>query len=504
MTIDYLPRYPNTRAREALSPSQHATLNSVISTSLAQILALPPDKRDRTNTLSFISSYARDHAQSILQDLIWGGAGSEQRSKSKVERTISLRVLLLAEKLAAQLDLQTLIDISVVYGKTSPRRTRDLLSAVHNALGTEIEEHVRLEAVPAFTALLASPVGTQGLYGLRKTTHVLLSFLRASPRPLIRLFARDKLFVLSLARAYNEGLTALAQAYGGIRPSRLSSVKRVEDLDDWERVFLEAKTALVDAFHTLLTTLLGDIHEDVPAGLALEAAFEVVFALVDLQSASTSIEELIPFVNQTLLADYQRTYDLAGSLAKATKRTDDARTELLESALRPLDAPDGQGKDTVLKLLIHSSGMPPGIDNLGKGVSRVVAVDKGKGRAPAAVALLERDPKLDEAVTQVLDILPEQSPDYVRFVLSHPDYPYRGDAERLIGALLEGTAPDAEEVEGAIAQEAATLISISPPSQQQTTSTEQYSFTKERQNVFDNEQMDLSRMRVGKKTYVSI
>lgn len=354
MTVDHLPRYPNTRAREALSPSQHATLNSVISTSLAQILALPPDKRDRTNALAFISSYARDHAQVILQDLIWHGAGSEQRSKSKVERTISQRVLLLAEKFAAQLDLQTLIDISVVYGKTSPRRTRDLLSAAHNATGTELEDHVRSEAVPAFTALLVSPVGTQGLYGLRKTTHVLLSFLRAAPRPLIRPFARDKYLVLALARAYNEGLAALAQGYGGIRPSRLSSVNQAEDLDEWERVFLEAKTALVDAFHILLTTLLGDISEDAPTGPTLEAAFEVVFALVDLQSASTSTEELIPCVNQTLLADYQRTYDLAGALAKATKRTDDARTELLESALRPLDAPDGQIKDTMLKLLIRS------------------------------------------------------------------------------------------------------------------------------------------------------
>ncbi|KAF7794788.1 hypothetical protein EIP86_005930 [Pleurotus ostreatoroseus] len=500
MTVSSLPRYPTSRAREALSPSQLASLNSTISCSLAQILALPPAKRDATNTLNFLSSYARDHAQYTLQDLIWVAAGSERRNRSKVERTIHHRVLLLSEKLAGQLDLQTLVDLAVVYAATSPKRTQELLSAAYDASGTRLEESVRLEAVPAFTTLLTSAAGNQGLYGLRKTAYVLLSFLRAAPQPLTRPFARDKHLVLALARAYDEGLAALAQAYGGIRPARLSSAARAEDLDDWERVFLETKVSLVDAFHVLLTTLLGDINKGPPSGSAVEAAFEVVFALVDLQATYTSAEEeSMPFVNQTLLADYQRTYDLAGVIAKAMKSSDDARTDLLESALRPLDTPNDHGKPTVLKFLVRSSGMPPGIDNLGNGSSQISALDKGKGKARATAAIPESNPELDVAVAQVLEILPEQPPEYVRFVLSQPDYPYRGDAQRLIEALFEGTAPSPEEVEGAMTHKVATDAAMEPQGEHQLASADQFSFTKERHNVFDDENMDLSRVRIGKK-----
>ncbi|KAL6307810.1 hypothetical protein BKA93DRAFT_727147 [Sparassis latifolia] len=496
ISVAPLPLYPSTRARGSLSPSQLAILNQAISSSLAQTLALPPAKRDTPATLAFVSSYAKDIAQQLLQSLIW--EDEEGRSKllsklSQAERSTRQRVFLLAERFAAAglLDLQALLDLSVAYSSTNPTRLRSLFKSALSGNASILTSQVEAEAIPAFTALLGSP--SQGLYGLRKAAHILLSFLRPAPLELSRPIARDKAFMLALGKAYDHGLSAVSQSYGGIRiPPEGSSTL----LDQWERLFLETKVALIDSFHILLGTLLSDIASVPTAGSALaaqcEPAFEVVFALLELPLSQASGTPT-PFLNQPLLADYQHAYDLSRTLMQALRSADDARTELLESALRALDVssgPGGQGDagPGVLKLLIRSSGVPPGIDNLGRGPSKAIST-KGKEKALGAAPVVE-DEVLDAAMSQVLDILPDQAPAYVRFLLSHPDYPYRGNAERLIEALLEGTAPGVGEVEAAMADDSA--VPQPPP--------EEFVYTKDRRNVFDEERMDVSHVRIGKKT----
>ena len=85
-----------------------------------------------------------------------------------------------------------------------------------------------------------------------------------------------------------------------------------------------------------------------------------------------------------------------------------------------------------------------------------------------------------------------QDPAYVRYLLSHSDYPYRGNAERLIGALLEGTAPSQADVEAAMVRGARTTAPV------QDVQHDEFAFTRERRNVWDDDVMDLSRIKIGK------
>ncbi|THH00876.1 hypothetical protein EW026_g1732 [Hermanssonia centrifuga] len=500
MTVTILPRYPSTRSREALSPSQSTTLNTTISSSLTQIISLPPTKRDTPATITFISTYAKDHAQQILHSLIWGGENDSHLAKlSKAEQEIHQNVLRLAEKLAASLELPVFIDLGVIYGSTNPKRTRALFDSAFSHNASSLRTQLESEAIPAFTSLLSTP--SQGLYGLRKIAHVLLLFLKPAPAELIRSFARSKHLVLALANAYDEGLAVVSQSYGSHHLERLSGASGDIQLDDWERIFLETKVALIDSFHILLQTLLKDVGDVDSAGSMLaarcELAFEIVSALLDLQSSRPPPANPTPFLNQTLLEDYQRTYDLARILSRTTRQADG--NQLLESALQSLGSDSNtsersaQAGPGVLKLLIRSSGVPPGIDNLGRGSSRVSA--KGKGKAPEVV--VQSNPALDAAVAQVLDILSDQDPEYVRFVLSHPDYSFKGNAERLIGALLEGAAPNADEVAVAMAHASEVESNGAVPLMQE--AVKPFEYTKERRNVFDDERMDLSQLRVGKK-----
>ncbi|KAI0754393.1 hypothetical protein C8Q80DRAFT_366077 [Daedaleopsis nitida] len=512
ITLAPLPSYPSTRARASLSPSQSASLLQTITRALSQVLSLPDSQICTSATSAFVASYVKDGAQQSLQSLIWGTEDPTTKL-SQTERKIRHSVFLLAERLAplGTLDLQTLVDLSVVYARISPARISPLFIAAidRTPKSSVIMQEVQNSAVPAFTSLLASP--SQGLYGIRKTAHILLSFLRPSPRGVNRAFARNKTFVRALASAYHSGLSSFAQTYGGLR-NLSSALTTTRELDEWERLFLETKVALLDTFQILVRTLLDDVASISSAGPTLaaqaEPAFEVVFDLLDLAAPAPDEGDLslIPFLNRPLLADYQHAYDFAKTLADVLRRTEDARADLLESSLRAMsaDVASGSRAPGALKLILRSSGVPPGIDNLGRGpAGKVPASGDVKGKDKALGHILGSgsgiggipDEEVDLAVTQVLDLFPDQDADYVRYLLSHNDYPYRGNAERLIGALLEGTAPSRTDVQAAMARHDTAVV----VPQAQERPAEQFVYTRERRNVFDDEIMDLSKVKIGKK-----
>ena len=494
ISVEALPLYPSAKARAALSPTQAAKLYQAVSSRLGQTLALPPAQANTTATQAFLASYAKDSAQLLLNSLIWEksqGAGQNVFANlSPVEKTIRQRVFLLAERLAASgyLNIQILLDLSVLYGSTNPTRLQNLFSTAYTHNKASLDSQFKDAAVSAFTTLF-SDANAQGLYGLRKTAYIFLSFVRPAPQELTLLFARDKHFMTALARAYDHALGTIAQSYGGLNLRSASDTP----LDDWERLFLETKVALVDSFHVLVRALLADVAAQ--PGRSADAAFEVVFGLLDVPPFRPS--GVTPFLDRSRIADYQHAYDLSRTLQEALRSLDDPRGEVLESALRALDAPGGEGSSGpgALKLLLRSSGAPPGIDARGRGPSASTGANsKGKGKATAA-DIAEPDPILDAAVAQVLDILPDVPAPYVRFLLESESYPYHGDAERLLGALLEGTAPSQEEVDGAMraAESGPAESQVEVPPQ------DEFVYTRERRNVFDDEKMDLSTARVGKK-----
>ncbi|KAJ7167340.1 hypothetical protein C8R43DRAFT_171813 [Mycena crocata] len=457
--IRRLPAYPSAAARKSFSPSQLAETKNSIAAALLSTAALPPTQRDTPAARNFISTYAQDTARAFLESLIW------ETPIPNDDKLIRKRVLILAEKLADGLDLQTLVDLSIIYARTNSTPTRAILAAGLESTPPEVEA----ELVPALTLLLSS---SQGLYALRKTGYCISAFLHVCPKATLRKFTHSKDFIVALAKAYDTGLSTLAHSYGGL------SVSDSRDSDEWERIWVETKVSLVDAFHIIVRSLLDDLSSSSGTALAVEAdrTFDIIFTLLGLPSSSQPNPSQTPFLDRSLLADYQQTYDLSRTLASSLRHAEekDARVDLLESAL----SSSSDKEPGALKILLRSSGIAPGVDNLGKGYHHKKPDAKGKGKdvSPLSPTVVE-DAELDVNVTQVLDILPEHDPAYIRALLSHPSY---ATPEKVVEALLEGTAPSSEELQSpAKADEIAGYV---------------------RRNIYDDESMNLAHVRVGKKT----
>lgn len=486
MPVGPLPPYPSTQVRKSLSASQLAHFHSNVASTLAEIAALPPAKRDTQPTRLFISTYASDAAHQVLQRLIW-----ESSEPLRFDEQICQRVLILAEQLASSLpdglDLRTILDLSVAF----PTRSTRLKAILAGALKPSLPSTFAVEVVPAFTIHL-NPAGSSGLYALRKTAHCLLSLLRPCPPELVRPFVHNKEFVLALARAYDEGLTSISRSYGGIRDLNGSRT-----IDDWERVWIETKVDLIDAFHVLLKRLVTDLSTASGSQATAEAdrTFGLVNAMLEISPAFPSTQRArdeavdggeTPFLDRPLLADYQHAYDLNGTLSSVLRNIaqENTRIQALDAALRSF-GPHGERDPGALKLVLKSSGRSPPVQLDGR-----VSVDKGKARASSqtTVPVPEQDPEIDVKVVQVLDIFPDLSPGYVRKMLEHPSYPFRGSAEKVIEALLEGTAPNEAALGSDVGENLVKPIPF-PPDPGPIM----------RRNIFDNEDMDFSRVRLGKK-----
>ncbi|KAJ6495260.1 hypothetical protein C8R45DRAFT_866444 [Mycena sanguinolenta] len=460
-----LPSYPSAASRKSLSASQLAATRKSIAAGLLATAALPPTQRDTTAARNFISTYAKDQARITLESLIWDTPPVQD------ERLIRKRALILAEKLADGLDLQTLVDLAIIYARTNTAQTRAIMAAGLESVPPEVKS----ELLPAFTQLLSS---SQGLYALRKTSYCISSFLHYSvcPKNTLRVFTQSKDFIVALATAYDAGLATLAHSYGGL------SASDSREADEWERIWVHTKVSLVDAFHSIIRALLDDMVASSGPALAVEVdrTFDIVFTLLSLPSSSSQPDSgQTPFLDRSLLADYQQTYDLSRTLASSLRHAEekDARLDLLESSLESLNS-SPEKEPGVLKILLRSSGMAPGV---GRNSSKTPdMVTKGKEKATTLpTSSPAEDPELDLKVTQVLDILPEHEPEYIRALLMHSAHT---TPEKVVEALLEGTAPSPEELTTSAAQADDEISSYV------------------RRNVFDDEDMDLAHVRVGKKT----
>lgn len=496
MTISTsLPPYPSKNARKSLPPSQLSTLNQKIALGLAQVLDLPQQKRDDQSCREFVASYAQDTALQILEALIWGrGDDSDPDKWTRDEKLIRQRTLLLAERLSAtkasnspSLDLPTLLDLSIVFYPTHPSRVRSLFSTAL-ASSPSLKIAVEAETVPAFTQLFSPSDGATnaGLYGLRKAAQCLKSFIVPSPPEFTRLFALNQQFIVALAGVYGHGLSSLAASYG------FTGSEDDPNAQD-QKIFVETKVALIDSFHAMVKSGMVGVVVSGESDGDIQKVLEVLLALADPPIASlpqlpsnTTNAEPVPFLNKTLLEDYHDAYDFTKTLTAALREReqDDARIDLLEAQLHSIRVVGGnERRPGALKILLHSSGTPqPRVDRKGKR-----RADPDRADTPPPV---NPSDDLDVKVTQVLDILSGTSPDYVRALLQHPDHPFKGSPERVIEALLDRTAPPMEDL---------LQPRVEHPSQFQEPAQEQFVYTQERRNVFDDQEMDLAHVRIGKK-----
>ena len=546
--IPRLPGYPTTQDCKALSPSQVASVNQNIAAAISIILALPEpaNKRDTIAIRNFLTTYAKDTAFQTLQNLIWQDSSNQTPSQSTGNRKlIHQRSLLLAEKLvssSSEIDIELLLDLAIIYVRLRFSQIQSVFLAAFKSNPSALTETVSVDLVPGFTALLSREGAnvSQGLYAMRKVAECIFAFLRASGGTkgvpeFVRLFAYSKPFTLALASFYDSGLTTMASTYGGLSALTTGMSNQGREPDEWETIWVETKVALLDAFHIIITTLLEDLAS-CPSGprLAFEAdrTFDIIFALLQIPSfSSTALINTdippTPFLNRPLLADYQESYSLSKTLAKALHHAQekDARLDLVENALQSFHTQvEGHDSDHVeerkpgaLRILLHSSDVQCGIDNRGTrnrpaaapsiatalSTSNNSAINnssnqtipkidrKGKGRAKERPSDPSDDIDLDLKTIQVLDILPDLSSSYIRLLLTHDRYD--GDAEKVVAALLEGTALSEEDLGGS--EDGKEYASGDVIDAQDG---EKYSVC-QRRNVFDEEVLDVNLFRTGKK-----
>jgi activating signal cointegrator complex subunit 2 len=489
-TLVPLPPYPSPDALSKLSASQIASLNQKISLAIQKTLDVPAQALNTTATVAFISSYARDVAQKILDGLIWDAhSKTGPKSETSDSRNIHARTFLLAERLASigALDLITLLDLSIVY---APHCTR-LRALFNNAFSNSASllSSATTSAIPAFTSVLLSHANT-GLHGLRKAARTVLCFTRVGPPELLRAFGYNRDFVLALARAYDAGLGSAASSYGCLYIPTAGAPLRQPD--DWECFFLQTKADLLDAFHILFTALL-DTLATLSAGASRSEEAErivgIVFALHALPPPTrTDDAPPTPFFNRSLLADYHHAYDLSDMLARAL---DDPRLDRLSVELERDVSGSGSEpqwrKDPGAFTLLLGSGTQRGIDILGR-VARVAERTLPSGGSGAAAGP-SGSKVVDPRVEEVRAILPDYEPEYIEALLRRAEY---DSVESVVGALLEGTAPPPQVIQQLAAMGAQNRKPL-----------HEFKYTQDRRNVFDGEDMDISRLRIGKKKWVS-
>ena len=499
MIIARLPPYPSVHARRQLPASQLTSLNRIIASTLSQIIALPPEKQKSETLRVYVQSYARDASSQVLQTLIWGPQDNTRLSSD--EQLIRKYTIQLAERIVPNLDLQILLDLAIGYSTSKECKLK--LKAVLKAAAESrrhIHETIENNLLPALTLLLSPPSSSQnqGLYGLRRAAHCIISFLRVSPDSFIRLFSHSKPFLLGLAHAYQNSLPSIATSYGGINVLQ-NAINRPSEtgMDEWEKIWVDTKIALIDAFHIAFSRMVEDITsaEGRLLGIEAERTFDIVFALLEQFSSSSSTSPLTPFLNQSLLSDYHQSYSLSHMLTSALKHAEekDARLDIIEATLANFDSGGSERKDPgALKIVLRSYGIQQGIDNRGprakatdtsvpRNVSHNDASSSKKGKEKALEPV--EDLELDRKVSQVLDVLPDVSTHYVRLLLESDEF--KGDLERVLGALLEENAPSEE-------------VLLSEIKRDDHKSTVNYTLS-QRLNVFDGQNMDLSQVRSGKK-----
>ncbi|EJD39570.1 hypothetical protein AURDEDRAFT_146570 [Auricularia subglabra TFB-10046 SS5] len=152
----------------------------------------------------------------------------------------------------------------------------------------------------------------------------------------------------------------------------------------------------------------------------------------------------------------------------ATSGVDDPRLGYVLATLR------SDAHDRALPSFLRGGPAPAQVTTNGqsKPVDR-----KGKGKAKETPQLDLDDPR----ITQLADIFPSHSRDFLAKCLHHPSF--NGDVDAVVGALLEGNAPPD------ILQDA-----TPSPSRPSTPA----AAVLERRNVFDDDDLDFAKLHVGK------
>jgi activating signal cointegrator complex subunit 2 len=309
-------------------------------------------------------------------------------------------------------------------------------------------------------------VDDEKLLSLWRISFCLVALLSIAPSEILDVFASNTKLLAGLAKCYDTVLS---------RYSSMDSERQIS------KIALRSKVNIIDSVHILFEHCSSRPW----------AILDMLFPILDLPTTSppSSSTAIMPFGDRTLLGDYEATYQLSSRLS--SNDVGDPRYEFVRAQLRSLV---GRSDTSPSSMNPEASGALKALLPLTKAsVAEAPGPrDKGKGKATSNDANAENE-AVYAAMSQILDVLPDENPAFLQACLNHPAFDGPSAVEKLLGALLEGgPLPDGlDRLRNGMVQDAGG-ISTEPKTD----------LVASRRNAFENDPMDFSRLRVGKKRHV--
>ena len=357
------PRFAPWQDKSRLSPSQYEALTGAVSKVLHHTISIPDSDLDVSWSHRLLRTYVQDDARHTLRALDIKATEAKLAFHELMIRKAMLQLALRLAKIRGGLDVVVLIDLATTYGANNATSLRVIFQEAYKATPS-LRERFKVDVVPAFVSSLQD-VQSRSASSTRKVAYVLSQLLRCGSA-IVTSFMQDEEFIPALAQCYHIGLDNFAKNHGGV------TLQDSQAAAGWQRDWLYTKTSLVDSFHAIVQTLLqGKQPHDG------DKLFDILFSILELPSSSISERTTpVPFVSQSLLADYQYAFDLSGVLSTRLHGVDVARVDLLASMLAELSpSPHGAKPAGGLSLLI------PNDAQVRKAEPAIHSATKGKGKA---------------------------------------------------------------------------------------------------------------------------
>lgn len=445
-------------------------------------------------TGTFLDAYLGDLAGHVLQCLVdkptqqlyWSGESHSE----KVVRTLTVRLFRLFvntpvpnSATTVLFSLSNLVDFIIAYGADYPKTTGNIISEALSRLSPELVTSYKKELVSSLKKSLNNINSSSSSVSACKTAYIVSRILQSTAlgnqtTSFIMAFAEDTEFVEAIAKAYRTCHH---------NHSKLNSSPDNLEGQRWFRT----KIDLIDSLYSAINFLTGDVSENrsvLPKMLA---------TLLNHDQRSTgspsSSDSMSPLNTESVIRDYEYAFTLSQVLVDTFGTDhDDSHIYSIITSLQEL-------VPVQRKKRVSGPWFKPFVQNK-KEVSKSqvsehqsAKVDKGKGKAIDSDPSSEDAnsmPDIDIAVSQILDIFPDQPVETVRRYLKHPSF--QGDTEKVIAALLEGNIPPDLQTE-------------EPPNKRfvdpQLAPQPEFEYTKDRRNIWDDITMDESQLRFGKTRY---
>ena len=422
---------------------------------------------------ALVSQYARQTAQKIIST-----PESPLARDPAYSRWLGLVQELARQPSAGGLTASILQDVAVIsYAWArddkdpnivfSVQKTLDVAFRNSSTLQKECATEVPQAFVVAFSLGLLGGVDSSKIQLLQRSAYCLLALLSVLPPSLLLSFSHASLLV-TLAKTYD----VLSDA-----PTSLASANTL----------LRLKVMLLDSVHIIFEYT----RASSPSQL-----LDLIYPLLDLPSSTPSSSTSSPFTTRGLLGDYDATFALSAQLSAPGLSNNDPRFAFVQGQLKALAGratftDSAQALSPLLPLhhpnpVIRAPEALPAIPD-----------PKGKGKAVALNTPLLPKEDYSAAVSQILDILPDESPAFLEAALAHPAY--SGNAESLLGALLEGSSlpGNLDTVRNGEVVHAEEVVEIQVP----VPMPEKVDLVASRRNAFEDDPLDFSKLRIGKNRY---